>query len=40
MSCKPPYLHLFRPFQRHPAADGDEMAKADAMKLFDEELKK
>ena len=33
-------LHLFRPFQRHPAAGGDEMAKADAMKLFDEELKK
>ena len=37
---KPPHLHLFRPFQRHPAAGGDEMAKADAMKLFDEELKK
>lgn len=53
----PLHLHLFRPFQRHPAAavkwtgHSDyqamkpyiaiaEKTKVDAMKLFDDEMKK
>ena len=36
MKVRPPHFHLFRPLQWHPAPK----TKADAMKLFEQEMEK